>query len=132
MNETVVDLFEAKEMLDKYSDVLIGIDILRQDKEKLKDGVLTAEQKQALADIEAEFTPKIEELQEQADRLAEMLKSYVLERGETLSGTFHQVVYTKGKTLWDTKVLDKLAQFVTEIELAKSEGEPSVSIRARR
>ncbi len=121
-----------KEALDRYSDILIGLDLIRQEKEQLKEQVLTPEQKQALADIEAEFEPRSNALQQELEVLAESVKAYVLERGETLAGTYHQAVYTKGRVSWDTKVLTKLAQFIPEVELARSEGQPSVSIRARK
>lgn len=121
-----------KEALDRYSDILIGLDLIRQEKEQLKEQVLTPEQKQALADIEAEFEPRSNALQQELEVLAESVKAYVLERGETLAGTYHQAVYTKGRVSWDTKVLTRIAQFIPEVELARSEGQPSVSIRARK
>lgn len=121
-----------KEALDRYSDILIGLDLIRQEKEQLKEQVLTPEQKQALADIEAEFEPRSNALQQELEVLAESVKAYVLERGETLAGTYHQAVYTKGRVSWDTKVLTRIAEFIPEVELARSEGKPSVSIRARK
>lgn len=121
----------AQDYLNEYSDNLAGIDMLNGNKQALIDSVLTPEIKEKLAEIEAEFAPRIDELNARNQALIDTIKGEVLLTGQTLIGDFHQAVYMKGRVSWDSKVLERLAAFVPSIELARSEGAPSVSIRAR-
>ena len=50
---------DAKELLNKYSDNLVGIDSLRAEKQALIDTILTPEIKEKLAEVETEFAPKV-------------------------------------------------------------------------
>lgn len=128
----ITDVSETKKALARYSDILFGIDMYQREKEGLKDAVLSAEQKHEIADIEAEFNPKIEALQSELSELEAAMKAYVLELADSVSGDYHQLVYSKGRVTWDTKVLTKIAQFIPEVKLAKDDGKPSVSIRAKK
>jgi len=122
---------DAKEMLNKYSDNLVGLDSLRLEKQAVIDTVLTPEIKEKLAEIEAEFAPKVEALSAENERLAAQIREQVLELGATVSGDFHQAIFTKGRVSWDTKALDGYAAAHPEVATFRKEGQPSVSIRLR-
>ena len=122
---------DAKELLNKYSDNLVGIDSLRAEKQAVIDTILTPEIKEKLAEIEAEFAPKVEALSAENERLAAQIREQVLELGATVSGDFHQAIFTKGRVSWDTKALDGYAAAHPEVATFRKEGQPSVSIRLR-
>ena len=122
---------DAKELLNKYSDNLVGIDSLRAEKQALIDTILTPEIKEKLAEIEAEFAPKVEALSAENERLAAQIREQVLEFGTTVSGDFHQAVYTKPRVSWDNKGLAGYSVAHPEIMVFQKVGEPSVSIRAK-
>jgi len=56
-----MDIYEK---IEKYSDLTFGIDAISQEKQALIDQVLTPEIKDKLAEIDAEFAQKAEELRE--------------------------------------------------------------------
>ena len=122
---------DAKEMLNKYSDNLVGLDSLRLEKQAVIDTILTPEIREKLAEIEAEFAPKVEALSAENERLAAQIREQVLELGTTVSGDFHQAVYTKPRVSWDNKGLAGYSVAHPEIMVFQKVGEPSVSIRAK-
>lgn len=122
---------DAKELLNKYSDNLVRIDSLMLEKQALIDTILTPEIKEQLAEVEAEFAPKVEALRAENEQLAAQIREQVLEFGTTVSGDFHQAVYTKPRVSWDNKGLAGYSVAHPEIMVFQKVGEPSVSIRAK-
>jgi hypothetical protein len=45
-----------------------------------------------------------------------------------IEGSTYTATLVKGRTTWDTKVLESIAQFVPQVKTAKKVGEPSVRI----
>ena len=54
-----MDIYEK---IEKFSDIGFGIDLIQQEKLALIESVLTPEIKEKLAEIDAEFDPKVEDL----------------------------------------------------------------------
>jgi hypothetical protein len=121
----------TKNLLDEYSNNLAGIDLLNSNKQELIDKVIPPEIKARLDEIEAEFTPIFENINTRNQELIDMIKAEVVAAGETVSGEFHQAVYMKGRTSWDSKSLEGFAAAHPEILQFKTIGSPSVSIKAR-
>ena len=119
----------AKEVLDQYSDMVIMLDDLRVQKERLIDSVLTPEIKEKLQEIEAEFAPKFDALEEKKSEFEAEVKSLVAQGGATVRGSTHMAVYSKPRTSWDTKMLEGLMMVIPQIADARKIGNPSVSIR---
>lgn len=115
--------------IEKYSDLTFGIDAVSQEKQALIDQVLTPEIKEKLAEIDAEFDPKADELSQQKSMLEADIKMEVLQAGQTVKGTFHSFVWSKPRVSWDTKALDGYALAHPEIAQFRTEGSPSVSVR---
>lgn len=115
--------------IEKYSDLGVGIDLINQEKQSLIDQVLTQEIKEKLAEIDAEFDPKIDELAQQKSMLEADIKQEVLSAGRTVKGTYHSFVWSKPRVSWDTKALDGYAAAHPEIERFRKVGSPSVSVR---
>ena len=70
---------DTYEKIEKYSDLMFGIDAINQEKQALIDGVLTPEIKEKLAEIDAEFDPKVEEILQQKSTLEAEIKQEVLQ-----------------------------------------------------
>jgi hypothetical protein len=121
-----MDIYEK---IEKYSDLTFGIDAISQEKQALIDQVLTPEIKEKLAEIDAEFDPKVDELAQQKSMLEAAIKQEILQAGRTIKGTFHQFVWSKPRVSWDTKALDGYAAAHPEIQQFRIEGSPSVSVR---
>ena len=121
----------AQELLDEYSNNLAGIDLLNGERQTMIDKVITPEIKAQLENIDREIDPIIEQFNTRAAELADLIKAEVIAAGETVSGEFHQAVYMKGRTSWDSKSLEGFAAAHPEILQFKTIGSPSVSIKAR-
>ena len=121
-----MDIYEK---IEKYSDLTFGIDAISQEKQALIDQVLTPEIKEKLAEIDAEFDPKVDELAQQKSMLEAAIKQEILQAGRTIKGAFHSFVWSKPRVSWDTKALDGYAAAHPEIAQFRTEGSPSVSVR---
>ena len=117
--------------IEKYSDLGFGIDAINQEKQTLIDQVLTPEIKEKLAEIDAEFDPKVEELSQQKSMLEAEIKQEVLDAGRTVKGRFHQFVWSEPRHPgWNNVALDGYAAAHPEIlKFRKEPGNPSVSVR---
>ena len=121
-----MDIYEK---IEKFSDFCFGIDSISQEKQAAIDMVLTPEIKEKLAEIDAEFDPKSDELSQQKSMLEAEIKQEILDAGRTIKGTFHSFVWSKPRVSWDTKALDGYALAHPEIAQFRTEGSPSVSVR---
>ena len=121
-----MDIYEK---IERYSDIGVGIDLVYQEKATLIDSVLTQEIKEKLAEIDAEFQPRIEPLSQEKSMLESEIKAEVIEAGRTVKGSFHSFVWSKPRVSWDTKALDVYAMSHPEITQFRTEGSPSVSVR---
>ena len=121
-----MDIYEK---IERYSDIGVGIDLVYQEKATLIDSVLTQEIKEKLAEIDAEFQPKIEQLSQEKSMLESEIKAEVIEAGRTVKGSFHSFIWSKPRVSWDTKALDVYAMSHPEIVQFRTEGSPSVSVR---
>ena len=115
--------------IEEYSRLTAGISDIETQKQALIERVLTPEIKDLLAEIDAEFDPKIAELNQTKAILEAQIKAQVLEAGRTIKGTYHSFVWSKPRVSWDTKALDGYAASHPEIAQFRTEGSPSVSVR---
>lgn len=115
----------AKKTLEQLTEAYARRDLLNIDKQ----AAIPADVKQILADIEDEFSAKLEPLENLISDLEAQAKDEVLQEGATVKGGALQAVYMKGRVSWDSKKLDGMMIIVPELSQARKEGEPSVSIR---
>ena len=121
----------VQELLNEYSNNLAGIDLLNSERQAMIDKVITPEIKAKLAEIDEEIDPIIEKVNSRNQELIELIKAEVIAAGQTVAGDYHQAVYMKGRTSWDSKSLEGFAAAHPEILQFKTIGSPSVSIKAR-
>jgi hypothetical protein len=118
-----------KQELDKLADYQAERQVLAIVKQEQINKVLTPEIKQALSDIDAEFSEKVVAVDENINALTDCIKQAILEEGVSIKGTFLHAIYVKGRVSWDTKGLDGYAVAHPEMAAFRKVGDPSVSIR---
>ena len=120
---------EIEQKLDQLADLQAQADVIRMRFNDLRDGVMTPEIKQALADIDAEERTTLEAVSGGIASLTADVKDDILKLQASVKGKYLQAVWAKGRVSWDTKALDGYAAGHPEIARFRKEGEPSVSIR---
>jgi hypothetical protein len=124
MSETTEQKLNA---LAEYQAQRDLIDMYKQD---AINAAFPAEVKQALADIEAEFANKAAAVNANIEELTKQIKDDILVYQTTVKGTYLQAVWSKGRTTWDTKELEKLTYQYPSVLRCMKTGEPSVAIKA--
>ena len=99
------------------------------ERDHLKESVIPPEVKQAMADIDTEFSIPIREFETEVYELTELVKREALEMRHTIKGNSLMAVYTPEGYSWDTRRLEGYAQANKDLwNLAKPKS-PAVSIR---
>jgi hypothetical protein len=119
---------DLHEKLDRLANYQAEKEVLQIEKQQLLDQILTAEIRAHLAEIEAEFEPRLDAVEQNIAALEEEIKQDVLHEGATVRGTFLRAVWNKGRVTWDTKGMDNYAQLHPEILRYRKQGQPYVSI----
>ena len=120
---------EIKIMLDQLAEIRSQIDVLNLRKSELIDSAMTPEIKAKLADIDAEYVPAINRAEENAEILTERIKTLALQNETSVRGKYIMAVYVKGRISWDTKKLDGMAALIPALAEARTQGNPSISIK---
>lgn len=119
----------AQQLLEQLTELYAQLDLLNIDREKAKQEIIPQDVRDALEALALEYSPKQEAVGQKIAELEAQVKDEVIASGQTAKGGALQAVYTKGRVSWDSKVLDGLMIAVPELEKARKQGEPSVSIR---
>jgi hypothetical protein len=114
-----------------YSSLVSSRETLQKELQEEIDKAIPQEVKDHIEDIKAEIQPKLDRISQEIQLYEGRLKEYVLTVQGTLKGEHHMVVWSKGRTSWDTKSLEGYAKAHPELLVFKTEGNPSVSIRRR-
>lgn len=122
---------EAIGMLTALRELRAMLDAARMDMQTCLDSIMTKEQHQQVADIQMEFVPRIEEMEEKIKEYEQSIRDAVLAAGESQAADGVQAVYAKGRVSWDTRALDALTDVHPWLAKYKRVGEPSVSIRTK-
>ena len=117
-------------MLERLAELNSAIDALSLRMQDAIDSVITPEIKAQIAEINLEYAPMLDEVRSKTATLEIKIKDAVIEHGATVKGTRAQAVYAKGRVSWDTKALDGYAVGEPALLAFRTEGSPSVSIRA--
>ena len=120
-----------QEYIEKYADLVERLDMLTKNKAELQAKLVPDEVKLALADLEAEYKPMIDAVQEELATIKGLIEQTVLEQKETWKGSRFMATWNKGRSGgWDTGKLEGYALVHPEIMQAKKpDGEPTVSFR---
>lgn len=123
---------EIKQKLDQLAEFQSERDVAMLEKQSLLDEIYTAEIKARMAEIEAEFSGRIEAVNENIAALESEIKQAIIKHGASVKGSVLHAVFAKGRVSWDTKSLDGYATAHPELLTFRKEGEPSVSIRVAK
>lgn len=115
--------------LDRLAELQAAPDAIRLQKQALIDGILTAEIRAKLAEIDAEFAPQLQAAEEAAASLEAEIRAEVVAGGVTVKGSHLMAVWNKGRVSWDGKKLDGMLAIIPQLAAARKEGDPTVSIR---
>ena len=88
--------------LDALAELHAQRDAIALEKQALRDGVLTAEIRAQLADIDLECAPRETEIADRIDKLTSEVKAAVLAHGSSVKGARLQAVWSKPRINWDT------------------------------
>ena len=116
------------EKLERLSNLRAAADVTRLDYDAKRAGILQQVQVELDA-LEAEYEPLLESVDQNIALLETEIKTEVLLRGESVQGGTFRAVYTKGRTSWDNKGIEKYAELHPDVLLYRKEGSPSVSLR---
>jgi hypothetical protein len=123
---------ETREKLNQLVELRATVDNLNIKKQELIDLILTPEIKQKVNDIEDEFAPEFQALNEKLTGIEETIKWEVVELGVTVQGDLLEAVFCGGRISWDTKGLDEAIKVLPQLAQYKKQGDPYVTIRARK
>ena len=115
--------------MQEFEDLYLKQHDLQKQHEEMRKAAIPPEVRAELEAIDAELTPKLKAIEEKLAIAEDKVKATVLAQGTTIKGNVWQAVWSKPRTSWDAKLLDKLAEKYPDILLAKTEGKPSVSLR---
>ena len=124
----MVSALTPTELLDLLADLRAAADKCRLDWETARDAIL-APVKPQLADLDAEYTPMLAEVQAKLADAESLVKEAVLREGASVKGKHLHAIWSKGRVSWDTKKLDGLMIALPQLNDCRTEGQPSVSIR---
>ena len=120
---------EINQKLDQLANYQAQRDYLALQKKELIDQILTAEIKARLEEIEAEFSGRLEVVDENITALEQEIREEVLNQGAAVRGTFLRAIWNQGRVTWDTKNMDRYALAHPEILRYRKQGQPFVTIR---
>lgn len=120
----------TEEKLDKLAELHAKADLLRIEYEDKRTEIM-APVADKLTALDAEYEPKLANVQDEADQLEAEIRAEVLEVGETVKGTRLIAVWNKGRDSLDTKGLKGYAVAHPEIAAFWKPGQPTVSLRMR-
>ena len=119
----------TSEKLDKLSEYQAQRDLLNLKKQDVIDTILTPDLRKQIADIELEFAAKAAAVEDNIATLTEDIKNDTLANGDTVRGTYLMAVWGKGRTTWDSKLLEGMSRLIPQLNDARKTGEPTVSFR---
>lgn len=118
-----------KQLLDLLAEMQAQRQLVELNKQAAINKVLTPEIKAQIADIEAEFSGKIEAVNANIAESECQIKVQVIELGTTVKGIYLQAVWTKPRISWSDAALEGYAIDHPELLAFQTIGKPSVSIR---
>ena len=130
--ENNMDHQDVKVKLDALAELQAQRDSIMLEKNRLLDSLYTDEIKFKMSEVETEFAPKTDTVNEKIATLEQEVRHDVLELDTSVKGTVLHAIVSKGRVSWDTKAIDGYAVAHPEILQFKTEGAPSASIRVAK
>lgn len=121
---------DVKQLLDELAEAKSQIDALELEKRARLAQAIPDDVKAAIEAIETDIAARQNEAAERAANIEAQVKAAVIENGATVKGAYLMAVWNKGRVSWDSKKLDGMMALIPALADARTQGEPSVTIRA--
>jgi len=115
--------------LDELAELKAAADLTRLDYEAQRTEILKAVQAELDA-LAAEYEPLMEIASSRITALEVEIKNAVLAHGASVRGGRLHAVFARGRVSWDTKALDVYSLSHPEVSGFRTQGSPTVSLRA--
>ena len=106
-------------------------EVLELKKQDAMNNVITDEIKQQLKDIEAEFAPDFEQVDNYIKDLEAQVKEMGVQYGGSVDSEFMKAVFNKGRSSWDSKKLEGMALVYPAILECQKTGSPYISLKKK-
>ena len=116
------------DLLNKLADLMAAQDVLRMDMDAKKVAIMAPVQAE-LNDLQTEYAPMFDHLQEEIAATEVVVRDAVMRGGESVKAAHLHAIFNKGRVTWDTKALDGYAVAHPELAGLRKVGEPSVAVR---
>lgn len=99
-----------KQLLKQLHDAKCAVDLATIERDQLIDGVLSAEQRNAIRDIRDEYQDRINAALKAAEELDQQVRAAVQEHGESVKTDHLHAIYMQPAPTWDSDGLLAMAQ----------------------
>jgi hypothetical protein len=125
---------KVETMLYQLQDCEQALIALQMKQDELIDQVMPDEVKQAIAEIHAEFDPRMSIAAANVENIKQVIRIEILKLGRTVENEFYQVQWKKGRSGgFDTKMLEGMARLIPQLNDARRpDSEPTVSFNPKR
>lgn len=122
---------QTKVLYDQYVNLQARLDVLKHDKQRLINSLLTPTQLTLIAEIEEEFDDTVKTGEAELKAATKRLKEAVVTSGASFNGQVFQIIYTKGRVKWDDRKLQDMVFDYPPLANARTVGIPYAVIRTR-
>lgn len=119
-----------EQALESLSELKALQSTINMEYENKRAQLLTPEIRQAQADLEAEFSPKMSKLSENISVLEAAIKQQVIDIGRSVKGRHLRAEFVRPRITWDSKMLEGVAAVIPQVAQARKVGAPSARIAA--
>lgn len=131
MSDEHAEYIEVK--LERLDDAIARREVLAIKKEELRKSILTDEQKQEMENIELEFKPGMDAVNEEVNKLRDEINDEIVRYGSSVKSEHLQAVFNRGRVTFDNKGLQQLEKANPTVwEVVKNfmkVGDPYTTIR---
>lgn len=119
---------DAQSLLASLHELYCERDAYKLRHKELVDSIIPDQVKQQLADLELEFAPSFDAIEQAIKNAEDALRAAVIAQGKTEASEHLQAVFVNGRVKWNDERLTGYATTHLEVLAFREEGQPSVRI----
>lgn len=116
-------------LLDYLAELRASVTAINTQAQTRINAILTPAQHETIRYIENDRDTDLATTNEAITRLEEEIKAEILNTRTTIKGAHLMAVWNRGRVSWDNKKLEGMMTLIPQLKEARSEGQPSVTIR---
>lgn len=117
------------EKLDQLDNLQCLVDTLKIAYQQKRDDAIPDEVEAILADIDAEYLPQLDAVEQKIILLEAEIRTETLTAGETVKGKHLMAIWNKGRVSWDSRKLEGMMALIPQLKEARKEGQPTISMK---